>query len=1030
MKTAAKAFAIAAAVLAAPFPLMSDIDITLKLGGPTKSGGTASVWLRWDDPSVVPHIEPSESVAGHMEVITGEVTRCIFYANGIEEPITEYLLKPGPKVFTLIDIYMGKVKDITTWTYEDDGSTTMERRDPDGKVLYRNNYYRKTSRDGKSTYARRKVGDILIEEEFMNVPKRGSFKVLERHGTGENATWERMAPYLEDPMFFREHSRIDSDGDWTIWEYAPPPTISNHTYTSKTIRPKGRADAITNETGLVTEWKGTAIVTEYSFEAHEPEDDFTHDPYEPRTVYTYELTDGGEIKPLKRRFYANFIRDGEFITIYERAATPDAVYGAAGNKRHAVAKEWNGRIAGYKTWELSEDGVMTVYGNDTYAVNGVRMRIQENYSTTPDHPDATPYETVTTRTFYDDCNRVLREEHWIVLENDGRELLDWKAYARNHDGLVTNETSSAGRTIEQRWMRGHLLERKDMDGNITTYGYDAIDRLVKYDGATIEENMRYDLASQMTNLYGSVYGRKHDISFEYDNTGSLFDSKSDEGEKHETVEEKDGSVKTYLNGHLVATYVSNGPYEHWTYYGPRGKDSPRWHKQEWDPNGKFYVETFPKLGGGVTVKTNIIENVFTTRDVASQPREKYAKKRGFWWREHMDEDGNKVLRRITGLGDGSSDTIYIDKDGRERSVLRLVDRDKGVTVIKVTRPESNLPEITIEKNGEVVESVSFSGVTNRYERGVQGRIEAIHDGRGGVTKFIYDDKGRRATTTDRCGVTTRFAYDARGRIVREETDDGKPPRIFEYDDFGRIVAMRHGDNSIRYTYNEYGDNVSMTLTDGNKRYKVENEYDEATGLLLRRKIDGAATKFGYGDSGELTDIDGVVINAHEAAFTNGLKVAKDKFGRSVGYSIAGQTKLTRNFDKTTGRVESVAVEGLGEAKFRYLAGTDLVEAIEYPNGVTATIEYDAEDELVKIEYAGLGNVPKSYGRIECGEIQKRLMRLDEAASALKRKPLVEDKMTYLDFAGACERPIAEMCDDGKLRWCILDAEGKARGVMK
>ena len=853
---------------------------------------------------------------------------------------------------------------------------------------------------------------------------------MEKHGTGEGAKWERRVPYLEDPMFFRVRSEIDSDGDWALYEYTSPPTRPDSAYTSKEVRPIGHAEAITNETGLVTGWKGTAIVTEYSFERHEPEDDFEFMPYEPRTTYTYELTDGGEVKPLSREYFAVFVRGGEFIKIYERAATPDAAYGADGNKRHATACEWNKTRAGYKKWELGNDGTMTFFDNDTYEVNGVRMRIQESYSTTPDHPAVIPYETVTTRTFYNSRNRVVREEHWIALENDGRELLDWKEYERNYNGKVVKETSSSGKTLEQKWVRSKLLETKDGDGNVTRYGYDAIDRLVKFENATTEENMRYDLASQMTNLYGSVYGRIHDISFKYDNAGELVDAGSDEGEKSKTVTDKDGSVKTYSNGRLISTVVENGEYEHTTFYGPKGKDSPRWHKTEWNPNGDFYVETSPRFGGGVSVITNVVKKAAATRDIAQKQRERYAKRRGLWWREKSDEKGNRVLSRITGLGDGSSETIYIDKEGRERKVLKLVDRNKGVSFYSVTRPESTLPEITIKKNGETVEHVSFSGITNRYERGVQERLVAIYDGRGAATRWTYDGRGRRASVTDRCGVTTRYAYDAKGRVVREDTDDGKEPRLTEYDDLGRIVSMRRGAKSVEVKYNDYDEDVSMSLTDGCDKYVVTNNYDEATGLLASRTINGVETKYCYDESGELTHVDGTDIRALRVAFTNGLELTKDKFGRNVSYSVAGKPKLTRVFDKETGRVSAVSVEGLGEAKYHYLSGTDLVETIEYPNGVVSTMEYDAEERMTRIEYSGLKEGAQSYDRKECDEIAERVMSLDGGTRELQRKPLSEDSRIYLDFTGAFERPFAEFGDDGKVRWCVLDVEGKARGVME
>ena len=1005
------------------------MSVTLGMGK-----GKAPQMDVWSDPTVFPRFRSESNEYGYVEVITGEVMRCVFYRHGVPQPEYECQYATGATKFVETSLLNGKLHRTATWTYERDGYVTMELMDDKGNLLARDRRFERKSEDGQHTYIREEKGDVIVEKECVSIPGYGSVLELESRGTGTNRVWTRTTPYMSGPAKGRCRSTIDSDGYWAIYEYEPFDD-GKLTRKIKITERKDDAKAITNATGLVVAFRGTAVVTEMSYTPIEREEkDRMIGDYDPRVTFKYELTDDGRKKPLSRRYHAGFVRDGSRYDIDEEAKTPDSPYGAEGNKRWTRCYHWNDSVGGSLKYEISPDGEMDVYDTRRFRDGGTAVRICEKYKTTVGHPEPTPYETLMERSIYDSRNFLLREEKWIVLDGGDRELVEWKSYTRNVDGNVLKSESSSGKVVENEWSRYNLVRSVDESGEVRNYTYDAIDRMTHADAPVFDENMRYDLGSQLTNLYGSAFGRRHDVRFLHDDAGTLRDVASDEGDVEKTVGDADGSTKTYVNGQLAMTLVRASDGETTVYYGPKGSKSPRWRRTAYDHELKTSICTYPCVGGEVVSVTNDFGGSGAAVRELARPRVRYAKRRGVWWAD-TEMDGRTARRRMLPSSDGFDETVYVDAKGFERSVSTKVDRAAAETVTIERRPESELPSVSVSTNGELALHVSFSGVTNVYERGFQGRLVARRDGRGGVERWTYDAHGREASHTDMNGRRREYDYDARGRVVCVR-EDGHPPHRYIRDSSGRVVEETAGEKSASCIYDEYGDITSVECRRGGNVYlRIGIFRDESTGLVTNRVVNGRGVGRSYDKHLRMVSIGGFDIESRMAAFTNGIEVVRDAFGRPLSYSICGRRRLEKSYDARTGRVGAFSVAGIdGEAKLSYVDGSDLISSIAYPNGVVAAFEYDAEGELVKVSYAGLPSGVREFRRIGDGEDGLWAERLgDDDAPILGwvgRAPLAEDRFVYLDFSGGFERPVAEIGEDGKPRWCLVDADLKAKGVMQ
>ena len=1021
------------------FALAVALSVTVAFGeirffmpvGTPEGGGKIRQLLTSDDPSKIPGPIIMEKIkGGRMEVVNGAPTFIRFYRDGVDVPVREYVMTPGETVFSLVYNFNGGRKSETKWIFKPDGSCEMERYDAAGNLLVRENNER--FEDEKTVTSRHMKGDVVTESIYEKNPDYGKRKVFEARGTGPNRVWKRMAYYHDGIAAGRIHSQIDSDGYWAIYEYC---RIEDHRGNvrlgeSAVTVPMDGAKGITNAEGVVVSFVGKARRTECRYDSLFPEDNDDPRYDKPRETVVYEVSQDGARKEISREYHVRCIDEGkhERMDIHEEAA-PGAPFGAPGNRRTVECRYWENWRTRLK-YTVSPEGVMHVVNTidlgDVAKDDASPATIFEEYDTATNAPYGTPFRTVIGRRIVDRRDRTLREEKWILLLEGDRELLSWKNYRRDDAGRVIGTETSGGEHTERVWEDGDLVSERGADGLERHWRYDAIGRLVQSDANVYEHNFRYDLGSLVTNAFGSIFGRKYDYGLSHDDAGRLTGVAGEPGGNVKTENGADGVTRTWLNGRLVRSEVTEEG-KTIVYEGPRGLDSPRWHQYSFNYEGRYSVSTVPGIHGGVVSVTNRFDRDGRDGDSRVETETSYRKIDGCWWREdtvvRIRGTEREVLggrrERVTGWRkDGGIESVTLDAKGNETQRLRIVDAQSKMSMEAVRRPTSSRPETTVCSNGVVVMTVSASGVTNIFERGFQGQLLSQADGRGGVTRYAYDGKGRCVERIDRRGGRWTYGYDWDGRRIAMTIPSGETVRT-EYDAFGRIASEGCGGTKVTYGYDEYGDLASMAVTeDGKTVRELRCYHDEATGLLTNRVANGRAVAFSYSVDNTLRSVGGIEIEAAMVARTNGLEIARDELGRAIGYSVNGVPKLSQSYDPETGRVDAFAVEGLGEVHVSYLPGTDLVETLAYPGGVTARFEYDAEDTPLRVAWLGLPSGPCTF---EAPERKAwAAPDLDGDESSWDAPPIATDPQVYVLRGQALANPVAALGEDGVMRWCLLD----------
>ena len=237
---------------------------------------------------------------------------------------------------------------------------------------------------------------------------------------------------------------------------------------------------------------------------------------------------------------------------------------------------------------------------------------------------------------------------------------------------------------------------------------------------------------------------------------------------------------------------------------------------------------------------------------------------------------------------------------------------------------------------------------------------------GGATypvRYTYDVFGNKTTMTtfregfvpdaSASGDTTTWLYDiASGSMTNKVYADGKGPS-YTYTPNGRLSRRTWARGIVTdYSYDKWGSLTNTVYSDGTPT--VSLAYD-ALGRQTEAHDAAGVTAFLYDSFGSLTNE--TVIGV---AGTNTIIRHWDSFGRTTGYSLVGraapcppQRQSTLAYDPATGRLSSMQVpdsntQTLKHFTWSYHPGIDLKSSLGYPNGLTASWQYDANNQLLQV----------------------------------------------------------------------------------
>ena len=333
---------------------------------------------------------------------------------------------------------------------------------------------------------------------------------------------------------------------------------------------------------------------------------------------------------------------------------------------------------------------------------------------------------------------------------------------------------------------------------------------------------------------------------------------------------------------------------------------------------------------------------------------------------------------------------------------------KDVSVSAVTNT------VAYDALGRQVAQTDGRGNTRRTEYNSLGQRSASIDALGNRTTYAYDQFGNLASVTDPLGNATVYEYNLRGRKTYE--GGATYPVRYTYDIFGNKVTMTtYRDETGGTGVSPVQGDVTTWLYDEASGSMTNKVYADCKGPTysytpsgkLSRRIwaRGIVTDYAYDNWGSLTntvysdgtptislsyDTLGRQTEAHDAAGvttflydsfgsltnetvigvsgTNTIIRHWDNYGRSQGYSLVGlaapcqpQRQSTLAYDPATGRLASMLADG-SETSFvwNYLDGSDLKSSLAYPNGLTATWTYDANNLLLQVCNATPTNIISQY----------------------------------------------------------------------
>ena len=189
--------------------------------------------------------------------------------------------------------------------------------------------------------------------------------------------------------------------------------------------------------------------------------------------------------------------------------------------------------------------------------------------------------------------------------------------------------------------------------------------------------------------------------------------------------------------------------------------------------------------------------------------------------------------------------------------------------------------------------------------------------------------------------------------------DGKGPS-YDYTPDGKL-ARRTWARGIAtdYTYDNAGNLTRTEYDDNGVTPTITMSYDRV-GNLINATTAGVVTNlYAY-------DLQGHCTNEWQNDFN--LTRYYDTLGRNTGYAINGTRQTTIAYD-TYGRIGSMSL-GLADVSsaqnandeftWTYLPGSDLKASLQYPNGLTASWQYDANNQLIQICNATPTNVISQF----------------------------------------------------------------------
>ncbi|MCX6879879.1 MAG: FG-GAP-like repeat-containing protein [Verrucomicrobia bacterium] len=399
---------------------------------------------------------------------------------------------------------------------------------------------------------------------------------------------------------------------------------------------------------------------------------------------------------------------------------------------------------------------------------------------------------------------------------------------------------------------------------------------------------------------------------------------------------------------------------------PDGTPDGLWAESYQDGLGRVYKTV---IEGGVTTE----KQYRSTSENISAESLPYGPGDPVKWITH-DFDGAGRLR-LTRLSDGTTAEVVYGIDSEGRPYIANYDE---LGREKVTWNDA------YGRLSQVRETVSGRHAFTTYAHDAVGRLAAVIDAAGNVSRFhfdslgrkisvatpgmgewlyAYDDGGLAVSQTDARGMTTRFTHDPVGRQVTKMDADGKETRWL-YDapgygaSIGRLCRVDYPSGSETAFHDLRGRVTSVSRTVAGVTEAVRSELD-AIGRLTRMIYpDGEVVTYSYDSQSRMRSVSGYVTDMQ---WTSG--------GQLQSMTYANGTVSTFDYDPDRQWLDRSRVTGphglIHDAAYTYnAAGAVFSAASASDPSLNYTTTYDDLNRLLSVE----GGQTQSFGYDTLGNL--------------------------------------------------------------
>ena len=671
--------------------------------------------------------------------------------------------------------------------------------------------------------------------------------------------------------------------------------------------------------------------------------------------------------------------------------------------------EYPGRV----TQQIGQHGCIIDY---TYLPGGITQVVVKDSEKGHDAPATAEETTVHSQTSHDgEEKRIGYADTWVSDEKGRLTSVTSAEGLRSgfiydmYGNRIQSISPDGARIVRSADERGRIIKELTPAGTLTTFTYDALDRLCSVrvyasrmacaNNEPAQESIDYEYVDDFSRLHSAVTRNGATTRYEYTPSGKVARVTDPTGVFTSfAYDERDNLVQTSnaigdtitmsydTNDRVVAVRMPSGATTYAEY------DDASRPVLLTDPTGATTRYTYTQAGkiSAVTDPTGAIYGFEynETGDVAAVIAPDGARTTS-----EFDEIG--YLNRIV---DPSGAVTRILRDGMGR-VTELIDPagsvwrtdyDAADTLVEHIDPTGVWERTTRDIAKGLYKTQNANG-TERTTLDSLGRIRELVDLSGGLTRWSYENLATGVTSGAHQSVSPSVSNlpsishtqqdikshpGAHTVVTRTDAADGEHREV--YDAAGRVIQQISATGAVTaYTYDACGRVSTVTDPDG---YTTEHTYDADSRLVAKTCAGTVVESFSYDPAGRVLEHrrGGRLIGrySYDAAGRPVLVVDSAWGTRRFSYDACGRVTKTISgtggvcffdYDAASRLVAQrvATADGFATTTYSYDAAGNMVSTTD-PAGATTSYEYDAAHRCTAVTHADSSRVLYAYD--EAGEL--------------------------------------------------------------